>query len=184
MSQPQLSVREKAREMFDKEFGYKSLDFHDDYDGDGWNGASMVKSTGCDDCARCQNAREAHKNFIDQIITLAQEEKKIDENTSDGYHTFKELYEYRKIYNATLFNWWAKESRFDVHKSDRHSDGSLCFGGGLFIVVAELPTGQISNHYEMKDWDLFKCVVKEIPNEYDGHTPEDVKNRLLQFLKQ
>ena len=28
----------------------------------------------------------------------------IDENTSDGYHTFKELYEYRLLYNAGMFN--------------------------------------------------------------------------------
>ncbi len=26
------------------------------------------------------------------------------EDCSDGYHTFKELYEFRKQYNATLFN--------------------------------------------------------------------------------
>ena len=25
---------------------------------------------------------------------------------SDGYHTFNELYEFRKIYNAALFNEW------------------------------------------------------------------------------
>ena len=30
------------------------------------------------------------------------------ENFSDGYHTFKELYEYRLIYNAALFNEFAK----------------------------------------------------------------------------
>ena len=53
VSQPQLSVRERARKMFDEKFGYKSIDFHDGYDGDGWNGASMVKSAGCNDCAKC-----------------------------------------------------------------------------------------------------------------------------------
>lgn len=25
---------------------------------------------------------------------------------SDGYHTFDELYEFRKMYNAALFNEW------------------------------------------------------------------------------
>jgi len=107
----------------------------------------------------------------------------MNENTSDGYHTFKELYEYRKIYNALIFNEWAKSEKYEVHKSKKHSDGELCFGGGWFIVVAELQTGQISNHYELNDWDLFKCEEREIPNTFDGHSPEDVKNRILESLK-
>ena len=108
----------------------------------------------------------------------------IDENTSDGYHTFKELYEFRKVYNAALFNEWAKLGNYFVHKSWKHYDGKLCFGGGWFIVVAVLPSGQISNHYEDKDWDLFK--IPETPAamfEFDGHTPQDVLNR-LQILNQ
>lgn len=110
---------------------------------------------------------------------------KIDENTSDGYHTFKELYEFRKVYNIALFNTWAsghKEGfgvKYDVHKSKKHSDGEDCFGSGWFIVIAELPTGKISNHYELADWDLFNIPEKEKGNEFDGHTPQDVINRLL-----
>jgi len=101
------------------------------------------------------------------------------ENVSDGYHTFKELYEFRKIYNATLFNEWAKQGKYEVHKSKKHNDGELCFGGGWFIVVAVLPTGQISNHYELKDWDLFQCEeVEKAKYEFDGHTPQNVLERL------
>ena len=72
---------------------------------------------------------------------------------SDGYHTFNELYRFRLLYNAAFFNLLPKEI---VHKSKRHHDGEECFGGGWFIVMANLPTGQISNHYELKDWDLFQ----------------------------
>jgi hypothetical protein len=122
-------------------------------------------------------------------------------NYSDGYHTFNELYEFRKTYNAALFNDWAienKESvesrkavkeegfnvpeftpRYNVHKSIRHHDGEYCFGGGWFIVVAVLPTGQISNHYELKDWDLFKIPAKDRSLfEFNGHTPHDVMAQL------
>lgn len=104
----------------------------------------------------------------------------ISENTSDGYHTFKELYEYRLLYNALLFNEWARlpHDPYRVHKSHRHSDGELAFGGGWFIVMAELPSGQISNHYEDKDWDLFHIPVVTRADEYDGHTPHDVAKRL------
>ncbi len=100
-------------------------------------------------------------------------------DVSDGFHTFYELYEFRKVYNAVLFNEWYSQSKYGVHKSERHSDGVQCFGGGWFIVVATLPSGDISNHYEMKDWDLFRCEVREKAKEWDGYTPQDVVARLL-----
>lgn len=111
----------------------------------------------------------------------AEGNNKIDENTSDGYHTFKELYEFRKVYNAALFNEWSKQGLYNVYKSERHSDGEQCFGGGWFIVMATLPTGQISNHYEMKDWNLFTCEIRGKADKWDGHTPQDVMKRLLDF---
>lgn len=102
---------------------------------------------------------------------------------SDGYHTFNELYEYRMLYNAALFNEFAKQNLYDVHKSRLHSDGTLPFDDPeYFIVVAELPTGQISNHYKMKNWDLFDIPVKDKANKYDGHSPKDVAERLREFL--
>lgn len=107
----------------------------------------------------------------------------ITENTSDGYHTFKELYEFRKLYNACLFKEFVQQGHRDVHKSIRHYDGELCFGGGWFIVMATLPDGQISNHYEMKDWDLFQCEERETADEWDGHTEKDVIDRLTKFIK-
>lgn len=63
---------------------------------------------------------------------------------SDGFHSFDELYHYRMLYNAAFFN--SLGERYEVHKSYRHADGELCFGGGWFIVMANLPTGQVSNH--------------------------------------
>lgn len=120
-------------------------------------------------------------------------QKDITGETSDGYHTFNELYEFRKVYNAALFNEWGKTDVFYkdgqprhktnyVHKSWKHHDGELCFGGGWFIVVAILPTGQITNHYEAKDWDLFKIPETETALfEFDGHTPQDVLDRLREL---
>lgn len=116
---------------------------------------------------------------------------------SDGYHTFNELYDFRKMYNAVLFNEWANQkvgklgddimhftAKHDVHKSWRHHDGELCFGGGWFIVVAILPTGQISNHYEAKDWDLFQIPeVEKAKYPFDFHTAKDVLERLSQTIK-
>lgn len=100
---------------------------------------------------------------------------------SDGYHTFNELYYYRMLYNAAFFNLLPKEW---VHKSKRHHTGEECFGGGWFIVMANLPTGQISNHYELKDWDLFQIPEKEFADEWDGHTPQEAAERLHRYLQQ
>jgi len=113
-------------------------------------------------------------------------DKKLDKgNISDGYHTFNELYHYRMLYNALIFNEWAKHGVYQVHKSLRHSDGELCFGGGWFVVVAMLPTGMITNHYKVEHWDLFKIDENgRSPIPYDGHTPTDVANRISEFLKQ
>jgi hypothetical protein len=111
------------------------------------------------------------------------EQSLITEDTSDGYHTFKTLYEIRKAYNVALFNEWGKYNipSYNVHKSRRHHDGLYPFGNeNWFIVCAELPTGQISNHYTMDNWDLFKIPETEkalFP--FDGHTTEDVIQRLL-----
>ena len=118
---------------------------------------------------------------------------------ADEYHSIDELYEFRKMYNALLFNEWAKTSdktyaayvkikdeyikayisNYGVHKSWKHYDGEDCFGGGWFIVSAMLPTGLISNHYKAEDWDLFQVPeVEKALYEFDGHTGADVLKRL------
>lgn len=122
-------------------------------------------------------------------------QNKITEDTSDGYHTFKTLYQIRKAYNVALFNDWGsqvvkekklggavvKSIKYHVHKSRRHHDGELPFGkDDWFIVCAMLPTGQISNHYPIEDWDLFQIPETEkalFP--FDGHDTKDVIERLL-----
>ena len=124
-------------------------------------------------------------NWADEMIEELVEEEEVKDmgEVSDGYHTFNELYEYRLLYNASMFNELAKQNLYNVHKSKRHSDGEIPFGdSNWFIVMAELPTGQISNHYEMKDWDLFQIPEKETANKWDGHTPKDVTERLRRFL--
>lgn len=95
----------------------------------------------------------------------------------DEYHTMDELYEYRMLYNAHAAQGWMAAT-FPVVKSWRHSDGELCFGGGWFIVVATLPTGQVANHYRAEHWDLFDVPVVDLPPAYDGHTPAVAADRL------
>lgn len=122
-------------------------------------------------------------NIIEQAKAMHKEETTITENTSDGYHTFKILYDIRKAYNVALFNEWGKFDipSYNVHKSRKHHDGEYPFGKDTwFIVCAELPTGQISNHYPIEDWDLFKIPeVEKALFPFDGHTTQDVIDRLI-----
>ena len=120
------------------------------------------------------------QHIISFVNSIQQEQVDMGE-VSDGYHTFNELYYYRMLYNAAFFNLLPKEW---VHKSKRHHTGEECFGGGWFIVMANLPTGQISNHYELKDWDLFQVPEKEFADEWDGHTPQEAAERLYKYLQQ
>lgn len=92
----------------------------------------------------------------------------------------QELYEFRLVYNALLFNNWHKHGEIEVYKSHRHHDGEPCFDGEWFIVVAILPNGkQITNHYHNDYWDFFEIPeYDKVKDEYDGHTPKDVIRRL------
>lgn len=121
---------------------------------------------------------------LNGIINGLRDNDKFDvSKISDGYHTFEELYDYRVIYNAMAFNQFYDAGLYDVHKSTRHYDGELCFGGDWFVVVAMLPSGQITNHYPLKYYNIFK--IQDVPKakyEYDGHTPQEAKERMLEFL--
>ena len=128
-----------------------------------------------------QKSHHAATFEIEECIDWLEKQKEPEDKgeISDGYHTFNELYRYRMLYNAAFFNLLPKEI---VHKSKRHHDGEECFGGGWFIVMANLPNGQISNHYELKDWDLFQIPEKEVADEWDGHTPQEAADRLHKYL--
>lgn len=108
------------------------------------------------------------------VMTKALAEGKL----SDGAHTHEELYRHRMwltIYAIEAWKWW---DGFEAVKSRKHADGELCFGGGWFIVMVKLPAGWISYHYEDEYWDLFTVPEAELPPEYDGHTADDVVDRM------
>ena len=112
---------------------------------------------------------------VNYLMSLLNDKSSIN----DGYHSFNELYNYRMVYNALLFNEWHKQGMYNVHKSYRHADGELCFGGGWFVVVAETPQGQITNHYKNEYWDLFNIQEVDKAAEWDGHTAQEAYNRML-----
>lgn len=93
--------------------------------------------------------------------------------TSDGYHTFNELYHHR----AVLFSVIVKAFPEKAWKAKKHDDGSMY--DGMFIVGIETPDGQATYHYDIDPyWWMFKCRELEYAPEWDGHTAAQAIERI------
>ena len=101
----------------------------------------------------------------------------LDDNSSDGYHTFGELYLHRTALFLSLANTIAKVHPEYTFKSKKHDNGEMF--DEYFIAGILTENGWITYHQELKYWDKFK--VPELPNapKWDGHTSNDVVDRLL-----
>ena len=93
--------------------------------------------------------------------------------TSDGYHTFNELYHHR----AVLFSVIVRDHPDLAWKSKLHSDGTMY--DGMFIVGIQTPQGQATYHYDIDPyWDMFNCKELDQAPEWDGHTPSEAIERI------
>ena len=111
----------------------------------------------------------------DQAIaaTLGSE---INGETSDGYHTFNELYHHR----AVLFSVIVRDHSELAWKAMRHHDGTMY--DGMFIVGIETPKGQATYHYDLDPyWEMFDCEEREFAPEWDGHTPDEAIARIAEL---
>lgn len=117
------------------------------------------------------------------FVFKSKDDYKVEDNSiSDGYHTFKDLYIHRMLYNAAFAKLAKTQSSVKVFKSYKHSNGELCFGGEYFIVTMQLPTGQISNHYKVKDWKLFDVPYVPFAPKWDGHDTKVALDRLEDYV--
>ena len=105
--------------------------------------------------------------------------KQITGETSDGYHTFNELYEHRHA----LFLALAQSNYKDAWMCKKHGDGSEM--EGWFIAGIDLWSGStISYHLPMRLWEACKetgaTALHNAPK-WDGHTSKDVIDRLMKY---
>ncbi len=98
---------------------------------------------------------------------------------SDWYHTFGELYEHRHALLISLVNksQLITTGEWPFTKSKVHFDWTSW--DGLFIVQGYIRWKQISYHLPDKYRDKARCKIKDIADERDGHTSQDVIDRLL-----
>lgn len=97
----------------------------------------------------------------------------IDGETSDGYHTFNELYHHRAVLFSVIVATFGERA----WKSKLHADGTMY--DGMFIVGIETPDGQATYHYDIDPyWNLFRCTELGRAPEWDGHTPNQAIERI------
>lgn len=96
---------------------------------------------------------------------------------SDGFHSFQDLYDHRKALFVALTKAHGEYS----WRSWLHSDGTM-FDGYFIVGLGAVDGRQITYHYEAKHWDKFSHCDEIIKApEFDGHTPENVVERLLKL---
>lgn len=109
-----------------------------------------------------------------------------NECVCDGYHTFNELYEHRfALWQALLSAFdkigeeWGREG-IEIWKSKLHSDGTHI--EGWFVSGLGKDKGsQITYHLPISLWDDCYGIELEKAPDFDGHTSDDVLNRLKQI---
>lgn len=135
---------------------------------DGVDAFDIAKALRLEAVSRTEYDTESVRRLADLI-----DPQPIDGNTSDGYHTFNELYHHR----AVLFSVIVKNFAARAWKSKLHADGTMY--DGMFIVGIETPDGQATYHYDIDPyWDLFRCKEVDRAPEWDGHTPDQAIERI------
>ena len=119
--------------------------------------------------------------IIDAINSVIKTSKEVypDANmgeVSDGYHTFNELYDHRIRLFITLMKNIKNKL---VWYSKKHSDGSSYEGwiiAGIEVDKGKQITYHIPESY-IEELEVFALYLETAP-EFDGHTSEDILDRL------
>lgn len=115
---------------------------------------------------------------INELIKLLPDTTEV----SDGYHTFGELYEHRCLLFIMLCNMsgqgWGGDN---IYKTRKNFDKQEWEGWFILTMNNAPKFKQISYHIPNKYWDLCDCKEEEYNYNYDGHTSNDVLERMKSF---
>lgn len=118
--------------------------------------------------------------MIEETINQLIKESKVETNKiSDGYHTFEELYNHRLALFALICELLPATS----WKTRVHSDGTV-WDGWFLCGVNYLPGEQISYHFPENWWSKVHAHELKKAPPFDGHTSQDVLERLQNFFKE
>lgn len=128
-------------------------------------GETNEKQGFCPSCGKFSPC--PHNALIDQYEAWEKENPKISGETSDGYHTFNELYDHRCLLWINLCNLMPEK----CYLVPEHLLG-------WFLLGMETKEGQISYHCPNKFYDLINIRISKKHPKYDGHMSKDVIKRL------
>ena len=97
-------------------------------------------------------------------------------DVSDGHHTFDELYRHRCLLWAVVCS--RTVNAFKTWRNDRGEQLP-----GWFIAGFQTPQGQLTYHLPASMWDLVDAPEIDRNDGYDGHTSDDVADRLEAWLR-
>ena len=104
--------------------------------------------------------------------------------SSDGSHTFDELYEHRNVlfiqfcHALVVMFSDPEDADIPIWRSKMHSDNTF-FDGYFILGIFKEHGKQVTYHLPMSKWDETDFAeTLDLAPEYDGHTPNDVLNRL------
>lgn len=96
----------------------------------------------------------------------------------DGYHTFDELYDHRIELFIGLCRKIAYKGDREIWRSKLHADGTS-YDGWFILGINKSKGSQITYHLPDKEWENTHFAEKlETAPEFDGHTSDDVLERL------
>ncbi len=96
---------------------------------------------------------------------------------SDGYHTFRELYDHRHA----LFIALCRQHRNRAWRAELHADGTM-YDDSFIMGLNTKPGLQISYHLPMRLWnDTGFAWTREKAPVWDGHDSVEVVRRLGQL---
>lgn len=123
------------------------------------------------------------ETIVDAVLSTAPAQL-VTEDTSDGCHTFAELYEHRHaLWCAFAAHMLRGHGRGMVAwKSRAHHPADQPIYPGHFIAGVDLPgCGQVSYHLPECWWDACPGHVAPHAPAWDHHSPSDVVSRLTAF---
>lgn len=132
-----------------------------------------------------EDEKESDRTEADKFIKLLKDNSG---EISDGYHTFNELYQHRIVLFIKLCEYYkwsmVSDPMYDknpIWRSQKHSDGTS-YDGWFIMGINKEKGEQISYHIPIDKWDEtdFADTLDKAP-EYDGHTSNDVIDRLLKL---
>jgi hypothetical protein len=112
-------------------------------------------------------------------------------DTSDGFHTFRELYAHRHALFLLLLTWappqaapwWSRR-----HDRQQEETGIGLMFDGYVIAGLETPVGAVTYHLPESYADTLAAIpgVRELAYapRWDGHSPADVVQRLLDTVRE